>query len=83
MNRSEILSSAKNKEIVYLLGRYVQDNGQDVQNTNEDADVENVKYGIIKLAFSYVLVTAYDTVIWFFIIYLYLSDRKNNIKFTF
>ena len=51
MNRSEILSSAKNKEIVYLLGRYVQDNGHNIHYVNANADVENVKYAMIKLAF--------------------------------
>ena len=78
MDRSEFLSKMKNKEnFEYLLGRHLQDKSQDVLTICfSDAEVENVKYTINKLAFGYVLVTANDTGILFFIMHFYLSDRK-------
>ena len=80
MDRSDFLSNSKNKaNFEYLLGRHVQDNGQDVQYANADTDVENVKYAINKLAFGFVIVTAYDTGTLFFTMHFYLSDRKKYV----
>ena len=55
MDKSDFLSKTENKEnSEYLFGCHVlvQDNGN---------DAENVEYAINKFAFSYVLVTVYDT----------------------
>ena len=67
MDRFELLSNTKNKEIFeYLLGRHVQDKFHTVQYVNADAKVKNVKCAISKLAFGYVLMTADETGTLFF-----------------
>ena len=47
-----------------------------MQYANADADVENTKYAINKLAFGCVSLTAYVTGILFFIMQFYISNRK-------
>ena len=85
MSRSDFLYNAENKKICeYLLGRYVQDYGYDVQYANADVDVENVKCAMNKLAIGYVLVTADETGnLLLFVMHFHLSDRKNKTELRF